>query len=182
MTEQPRTKTQITDPTGRAVAVNIRRLRDLRGLSTYDLSAKLKAAGRPIAPSAIAKVERAERRVDVGDMAAFAVALGVSPAALLVPLTSSGEDEVEVTGAGAVAAADAWAWASSRRPLRLSEQGASTELLEYQLYGLPAWTRELWTHLRQIDELTGLPPRRVGAVLDGLLEELERDREAGQDG
>lgn len=90
MTEQPRNRTQITDETGKTVAANVRRLREARGLSTYDLSRALAEAGRPIAPSAIAKVERAERRVDVGDLMALAVVLGVSPVTLLLPANARG--------------------------------------------------------------------------------------------
>ncbi|WP_332758910.1 helix-turn-helix domain-containing protein [Streptomyces sp. MT206] len=183
MSEQQRGRRAIeAGPTGKTVADNLARLRKVRGFTTRQLSGLLERNGRPIPASGITRMEKAERQVTVDELVALAVALGVSPAALLLPLTPSGDEAVDVTGAGSASAADAWAWASSRRPLRLSEEGASTELLEYQLYGLPVWARDLWAHIRQIDELMALPPRRVGAVLDGLLEELERDREAGADG
>jgi transcriptional regulator with XRE-family HTH domain len=126
MSTQPRPKTQISDPTGKTVAENVRRIRDeIRGWSTYELSRKLNEAGRPIAPSALAKVERGERRVDVGDLMALAVALDVHPAALLLPPTIEGD--VEITGGGRVAAGIVWEWAEGERPLKLplNDDGAA---------------------------------------------------------
>lgn len=149
MTEQPRAKTQITDATGKAVAANVRRLREARGLSTYDLSAKLKEIGRPIAPSAVAKVERAERRVDVGDLTAFAVVLGVSPSALLLPVDVELYDEVQITGSTPVTAYDAWQWADGKGPLTTFGRGVERgraymrALMEYRLYGRPHWLIEM---------------------------------------
>ncbi|WP_413753070.1 helix-turn-helix domain-containing protein [Streptomyces sp. R-74717] len=135
MTPEPRPRTQITDPTGQHVAANVRRVREARGWSTYDLSRLLGKAGRPIAASAIAKVERAERRVDVGDLAAMAVVLGVSPSALLLPLTREGT--VSVTGAGEVPASTAWEWADGERPLVIPPGDKGQALLEYTLWSRP---------------------------------------------
>ncbi|WP_435285892.1 helix-turn-helix domain-containing protein [Streptomyces bacillaris] len=144
MTPTPRTRTQITDPTGQHVATNVRRIREARGWSTYDLARLLEEAGRPIAPSAVAKVERAERRVDVGDLTALATVLGVSPAALLLPLSEA--DEVEVTGGGVARMNAAWAWANGQRPFKLTPGHEETELLEFQLYGLPLRVRNARQH------------------------------------
>lgn len=144
MTQPPRQKPQVTDETGKAVARNVRRIRELRGLSTYDLSRKLAAAGRSIAPSALAKVERAERRVDVGDLVCLAVVLGVSPSALLLPFTDRPDAPVEVTGAGEVPALAAWEWADGRTPLRYAPgRHPEDQWMEYELYGRPAWLRPL---------------------------------------
>ncbi len=126
MSTTPRPKTQVTDPTGKTVADNIRRIRDeIRGWSTYDLSRKLSDAGRPIAASALSKIERRERRVDVGDLLALAVALEVHPAALLFPPTVEGD--TELTGGGRVAAGIVWEWAEGERPLKLpaNDDGAA---------------------------------------------------------
>jgi transcriptional regulator with XRE-family HTH domain len=128
-------------PTGRHVAANVRRLRDRRGLSTYQLSGALKAAGQPIAPSSITNIEAGRRRVDVDDLMALAAVLGVSPAALLLPLDDDPARTVPVTGAGDVPADEAWAWASNERPLRLPEGDTRTALWEYQLYSLPPGRR-----------------------------------------
>ncbi|WP_318811482.1 helix-turn-helix transcriptional regulator [Streptomyces scabiei] len=135
----------VTDPTGMTVAQNVRRVRDRRGLSTYDLSRRLAEVGRPMAPAAIGRLERGERRVDVGDLAALAVVLGVSPSTFLLPLDDSPQNAVEITGAGSVPADVAWDWADGDRPLDLPESDPGTAMLEYQLYGRPPGRR---THKR----------------------------------
>lgn len=129
-------------PTAAHVAANVQRLRKSRGLSIYQLSALLKAASRPITPAAVGKIERQQRQVTVDDLAALAVIFGVSPSALLLPLSRSDKDDVEVTGGGAVPAADAWAWAQGRRPLLMEPGQEQTQQMEHQLYGLPQWLRE----------------------------------------
>lgn len=141
MTPQPRTPTQITDPTGRAVAANVRRIRDeVRGWSTYELSRKLAKIGRPIAPSALAKVERGERRVDVGDLMALALALRVNPNALLLPATVDGE--IELTGGSARPAGDVWEWAEGNRPLDLSVNDDGTAHNLFQTDARPSGRRK----------------------------------------
>lgn len=141
MTQPPRTPTQITDPTGRAVAANVRRIRDeVRGWSTYELSRKLAKLGRPIAPSALSKVERGERRVDVGDLMALALALRVNPNALLLPATVQGE--IEMTGASARPAGDVWEWAEGGRPLDLPVNDDGTAHNLFQTDARPSGRRK----------------------------------------
>ncbi|MFM9723729.1 helix-turn-helix domain-containing protein [Streptomyces scabiei] len=116
--------------TGRTVAANVKRLREAQRLTLRSLSARLKEMGRPLSADALNKIEngasdepRQVRRVDVDDLAALAVALGVHPAALLLPPTariaeSNGEPvTVPITGAGEVPARAAWEWAHGMRPL-----------------------------------------------------------------
>lgn len=57
-----------------------------------ELSEKLTAVGRPIHPLSLKRIEVGERRVDVDDLVALALALEVSPLALLLPHINSGED------------------------------------------------------------------------------------------
>ncbi|MFJ6438679.1 helix-turn-helix domain-containing protein [Streptomyces sp. NPDC091416] len=140
---RPRPATQY-GPTAVAVAQNVKRLREVRNLTIYALSGALGEAGRPITPSAVAKIEKQQRQVTVDDLAALATVFNVSPAALLLPMSEA--DEVEVTGAGAVRAAAAWAWANSQRPLRLTPGREETELLEFQLYSLPLRVRNSRQH------------------------------------
>lgn len=102
-------------PTGLQVAANIRRIRQLRGLSTTEMARRLTERGRPITAVAITNVEHGRRRVDVDDLVAFAAVLDVSPSALLLPPTAVGR--VEVTGVGVVAAHDAWRWLDGQWPL-----------------------------------------------------------------
>lgn len=71
-------------PTAQAVATNVLRLRKARGLSIYTLSDRLRVAGRPITPSAVGKIERLARQVNVDDLTALAAALDVEPFHLML--------------------------------------------------------------------------------------------------
>lgn len=128
-------------PTSAAVAANVRRVRERRALSTYQLSGMLAKVGRPIAPSAISKLERGERQVTVDDLTALAVVLGVSPAMLLIESTHLPTDTVEVTGGGTVPAFAAWHWAKADVPrLRYdTDRRRETQDMESMLYGMPVW-------------------------------------------
>ncbi|MGW6395417.1 helix-turn-helix domain-containing protein [Streptomyces sp. NPDC055103] len=142
MTEQQRGRRAIeVGPTGKTVATNLARLRERRGLTTRQLSALLERQGRSIPPSGITRIEKDERVVTADDLAALAVAFGVSPSALLLPLTNSPSDPVDVTGCGPVPAKDAWDWANGERPLKLTSGKERSEMVEHQLYGRPQW---LW--------------------------------------
>lgn len=163
MNRPSRTPTQITDPSGRTVAANVRRVREARGWSTYELARKLKEAGRPISPSALAKIERAERRVDVGDLMALAVVLNVAPSGLLLPVDSEPLADIEITGSRTVRALDAWEWADGRGPLHQSNGGvraAYEALMTYRLYGRPHWLVAM-----EDDEEDGRETRTRGARL-----------------
>lgn len=128
-------------PTAATVAANVKRLRERTGMTIYKLSALLRDAGRPITPAAVGKIERKQRQVTVDDLATLAVIFGVSPSALLLPLTDKPGDPVEVTGGGTVTAEDAWSWANGNRPLRYAEGREPTQQMEHQLYGVPQWIR-----------------------------------------
>ncbi|MFK4023148.1 helix-turn-helix domain-containing protein [Streptomyces albogriseolus] len=128
-------------PTAATVAANIRRIRDeVRGWSTYELAGKLTRAGRPIAPSAIAKIERGERQVTVDDLMTIAYALDVNPNALLLPPAAEGH--VELTGAGSRPAGDVWEWAEGNRPLNLPDGDDGTAHNQFQADARPAGRRK----------------------------------------
>jgi len=55
----------------------------VRGLTQHQLAARCTALGRPMANTALSRTERARRRCDIDDL--VALALGTSPAALLLP-------------------------------------------------------------------------------------------------
>lgn len=98
-------------PTGDTVADNIRRIRVSLGMNLRDLAESLRANGHPIAHSGLSKIENKTRRVDVDDLMALAVALGVTPLALLLPASRSPHDLIEVSGWGSERAGDAWGYA-----------------------------------------------------------------------
>lgn len=103
-------KPQKPGPTAMTVARNVRRLREGQGLTFADLAARLDAAGHAIATTGLKRIEAARlaeeapatvtRRVEVDDLVALALALGVSPATLLVPEPVGGWAVVdrEITG------------------------------------------------------------------------------------
>lgn len=134
---------------GRAVAANVKRLRKARGLSLRALSEALGAAGRSLSQDAINKIENGSeegttkqiRRVDADDLIALAVVFGVSPAALLMPLTHLPTESVPVTGAGEVPSLTAWLWATSQiqRLVYDTDRRRQTQDMESTLYGLPGW-------------------------------------------
>lgn len=137
-------------PTAGTVAENVKRLRELRGLTIYQLSAMLRAAGRPITPAAVGKMERQERQVSVDDLMALAVAFGVSPVTLLLPPNTRAPKSpnglaqqavTEITGAGEVGAADAWRWAWCMEPLRypegMDEEEADRLVMDFLLNSRP---------------------------------------------
>lgn len=72
-------------PTAATTAFNVRRFRNVRGFTLEDLSRRLREAGQPISESALSKIERGVRRVDVDDLTALAFVLGVSPVELIFP-------------------------------------------------------------------------------------------------
>lgn len=111
-------------------------------MTTRQLSGALERAGRNIPPSGITRMEKGERVVTSDELAALAVAFGVSPSALLLPLGDSPSEAIEVTGGGTVPADVAWDWADGKRPLHWPEGDVSTATLEYRLYGRPPGRRQ----------------------------------------
>ncbi|MFJ4879355.1 helix-turn-helix domain-containing protein [Streptomyces sp. NPDC088745] len=124
---------------GRTVAANVARLRADRGWSLRKLSEALAEAGRGLSQDAINKIENGAklddpkyagkppqiRRVDVDDLMALSVALGVSPATLLLPHDARGV--AGVTGVGEVDARLAWQWMFCHEPLTLPADEAEAD-------------------------------------------------------
>jgi len=136
--------------TGRTVAANVKRLREEQRLTLRSLSARLKEMGRPLSADALNKIEngaseepRQIRRVDVDDLVALSVALGVHPAALLLPPTarisgsSGAPTTVPVTGAGEVPARAAWEWAHGMRALPGGAGNPDANWLQFTDSALP---------------------------------------------
>lgn len=109
-------------PIGAAVAKNVERIRKTRNMTIYSLSGELSKAGRPITPSAIAKIEKQQRQVTADDLVALAVVLNTSPIALLLP-AEWGDAPVELTGERQLTARTAWRWIRGQSPA--SDYGVS---------------------------------------------------------
>lgn len=129
-------------PTAATVAANVGRLRKAAGLSIYALAGLLEKAGRPITPSAIAKVEKQQRQVTVDDLTALAAALKVNPSALLLPPRDGSSETAEITGVGEVSADRAWDWMDGEMPIeRIAPGDPSGALLQFQVYARPPGRR-----------------------------------------
>lgn len=75
---------QSGDHVADALAQNIRRMRERRGMSYVELSERLTRTGRAIPVLGLRRIERGARRVDAGDLLALALVLGATPVDLLV--------------------------------------------------------------------------------------------------
>lgn len=140
--------------TGETVRRNIRWIRDARGMSGAELSQGIGRLGRPIPLLGIQRIEAGTRRVDVDDLMAIAVALGVSPSSLLMPLQHDGSEErpdaavpspgdeiqkddvVEISGwLKHVSAEHVWDWLVAYAPL---VHGTMSSFIQS---ALPGWER-----------------------------------------
>jgi transcriptional regulator with XRE-family HTH domain len=101
-------------PIGENVTQTLRKFREMRRFGYADLSRKLAQYGREIPPLGLRRIESGERRVDVDDLAALAVALNVSPLALLLPMEDS---RVLPADEDAHASDEIWRWGRGFSPL-----------------------------------------------------------------
>lgn len=97
-------------PVSERVAANVKALRKARGNMTLDdLAGRLRELGHPILKSGLSKIESGERRVDVDDLVALAIALQVTPNRLL--LTDGISDEqIGLTSGFSTSDRAAWQW------------------------------------------------------------------------
>lgn len=108
-------------PVGARFAGKLRELRRARGWDQARLSARLTAIGHPIGVNAISRLEKGERRADVSDLVALAVALDCTPSRLYLPDEDPGEP-VAVTAGTTRTWRRAWQWAAGERSLDDPEQ------------------------------------------------------------
>lgn len=104
-------------PAAKAVAQNVRRIRNERGLSIRALAARTSDMGHPLPHSALSKIENEQRRVDIEDLLALAVALETSPTSLLLPYEPDPRRSVAIVGTVAAPSSAAWEWAQGTEPL-----------------------------------------------------------------
>jgi transcriptional regulator with XRE-family HTH domain len=163
------------DATGTTVRKNIRRIRDELGISGPELSEQLRTLNRPIPPLGISRIENGQRRVDVDDLVAIAVALGVSPVTLLMPRIEAvgPSDEVTVTGADdSLRAQDVWEWLAANYPLT-NKTISFPEMYEFRKMSWPRWVFEKWArdfeaeHKRKVIDPLYRNVRGAGKSTDG---------------
>lgn len=135
--------------TGETVRANVERLRTKQNLGYAQLSRKLDEVGRPIPDLGLRRIESGDRRVDVDDLVALAIAFGVSPAALLMPELSTVADDDLVTVTGwhkPITATVVWDWLTAQRPLVGSSPflPKSSTFLSFINRSWPSWEKERW--------------------------------------
>jgi transcriptional regulator with XRE-family HTH domain len=128
-------------PVGGYVIANLKQLRDARRLTYKELSDRLAEIGRPIPTLGLSRIEKGNRRVDADDLVALAIALGVTPAALLLPRTGDPYDEIELTAGLRTTARAAWEWSHGNFPLVASGADAPTwrEIADFEAHARPDW-------------------------------------------
>src|SRR5262249_21828276 len=117
-------------PTSVRTAANLKQIRQERGVSYAELARRLRFLQHPILDTGLMKIEKGERRVDVDDLVALALALGVTPNRLIMP-------EVDVAGittgymlTPAVAGTPValWQWAQGERHPGIPVEGSHSWL------------------------------------------------------
>ncbi|MGW3571657.1 helix-turn-helix domain-containing protein [Streptomyces sp. NPDC000941] len=115
-------------PSGEQVRRNVTRVREARGWDKKELARRVTELGRPMPELAVGRIEAGTRRVDVDDLVALAVALGVNVSALLLPPTDHAREQCGVTGVGDVSHEAAWDWADGQRPLVYGDDPGANHL------------------------------------------------------
>jgi transcriptional regulator with XRE-family HTH domain len=105
-------------PTGERVRDNVRHLReDVRRMSYRELSDQLEALGRRIPTLGLSRIEDGARRVDADDLVALALALGVTPDRLLLPIDADPAEDAALTSAVKARQFQLWGWARGESAL-----------------------------------------------------------------
>lgn len=139
-TSRPRRANEL-GPTGSRLAENVKMLRERLPLTTEQLAERVTGLGRPVRANTITKIEKGQRRVDIDDAMALAIALEVNLTTLVLPYTTKGT--VQLTETTTIDAADAWNWADGRRPLRVPEGDDGSALVDFQRHARPL-NRRMW--------------------------------------
>lgn len=152
---------------GGYVVENFNLLLAERRLGYKELSDTLAAIGRPIPVLGLSRIAKGKRRVDVDDLVALAVALRVSPSALLLPREGNAHDEVELTPQRSFSLFTLWTWMDGHGPLP-SRQDGKVSWLELADFA---------AHARPTKDISGVDPDEVLRMKDryGYVGEHEGD-------
>jgi transcriptional regulator with XRE-family HTH domain len=115
MAARRRKTTRNESHVGEVFARRLREARDARGWTQQELSAELGRLGAPMDRTTVAKIEKGQRQARVEELVAFAAALDVSPAFLLLPLRL--DTTVALTPKMTVETVTALRWACGEGPL-----------------------------------------------------------------
>ncbi|MFT4086768.1 MAG: helix-turn-helix transcriptional regulator [Gordonia sp. (in: high G+C Gram-positive bacteria)] len=139
-------------PTGNTVRRNLITWRVRRDFTQTQLAERVSAQGRPMTRQALGDIELGRRRVDADDLVALAIALDITPGALLMPETRRRLQEVRPTNETTVDAATLWYWLSNKTPLTNVEV-APEDVVDFQEDVQP-----IWVAFRALDEEDDGPP------------------------
>jgi transcriptional regulator with XRE-family HTH domain len=162
---------------------NLRQIRQERGVSYAELARRLRVLQHPILDTGLMKIEKGERRVDVDDLVALALALGVTPNRLILPdvdvagITTS----YMLTPAVAGTPVALWQWAQGERHPGIPIEGAHSWLGggEHRDLAFALDNRPYLTARTVRDEIADSSARRlpegslrtlVAAILEALAE------------
>lgn len=156
--------------TGKTVAANVQRLRVAHNLNIPELGRRLEGVGHPMTATSITRLEAGRRRIDVDDVMALSIVLGVTPVALLLPTSTADTDRAEITGAGEVGASVLWGWALGENALRMFDDRDA-----FLRRSLPVWLlrqREKSARNREIErekneQIQSLLAQRLSGKTDG---------------
>lgn len=191
-------------PASERVAANVKRLRQSRGLTLDDLAARMAELGRPILKSGLSKIEAGDRRVDVDDLMALAIALETNVNVLLLDPESDHEPTRLTEGHEAEREA-AWHWACGELSLgagpwpfaRFAEHPKSPQDFRFQTEARPhdpprMMSADQWGELRkwqaELDRIffamrrEGLEKWMYHELLKSGIHYVDRKLEGGDDG
>jgi transcriptional regulator with XRE-family HTH domain len=117
----PKRPTEV-GPAGERVAANLAAIRSARDMNQAELAERVSDIGRPMSGATVSKTEKLDRRVDVDDLMAFAVALRTTPNRLLLATLSDHSEVIALAPSVRVRMIEAWDWATGRFPLYYDEE------------------------------------------------------------
>jgi transcriptional regulator with XRE-family HTH domain len=154
-------------PVGGYVIANLTELRQARRLAYRELAERLTEIGRVIPVLGLSRIEDGNRRVDADDLVALAIALGVSPAALLLPRFSEPDVLIDLAQRKQATARAAWAWADGQFPLVASGAPPLTwrQITDFETHARPEW-QEPGTLTRWRDDMQRRTAQNLGIFPD----------------
>lgn len=141
------------------MARNVESLRRAQGLSQQQVADRMGELGRPVAMSAVSKIEKGQRRVDPDDLVALAIALNVNPSRLLLN-DGNLDEELPLTPTRSAPRWAAWQWADGVAPLvsgpgdETSPHNTVEEYERFERFARP-------TELRRLEQLPLVRAARV---------------------
>jgi transcriptional regulator with XRE-family HTH domain len=167
MAAEESTRKNPLGPIGANVIANLTELRQARRLAYRELAERLTEIGRVIPVLGLSRIEDGNRRVDADDLVALAIALGVTPSALLLPRSGEPDKEIDLAHRTRATARAAWAWADGAFPLVASGAAPLTwrKITDFEMNARPDW-QEGGTRTQWRDEMQRRSAQNLGIFPD----------------